>query len=96
VSDWSDSLAGWHYSDDCVICPRCNAWIPCDNDLPSILAAPAGHDCYQNPGTGWYLTRPEAPAPGWYWREPDGTLTRIARQGMTPAPPELNGLNETK
>jgi hypothetical protein len=40
------------------------------------VAAPAGHRCEDHPGTGHYLRVPEVPVTGWYWREPDGSLTR--------------------
>jgi hypothetical protein len=78
----------WVYFDGCVICPRCNQFIPCAADLRSIAAAPAGHDCWAEPGTGHYLKPPEAPAEGWYWREPDGTLTLITEGGTPAARPE--------
>jgi hypothetical protein len=78
----------WVHFDGCVICPRCNRFIPCEDDLRSIAAAPAGHDCETEPGTGWYLRQPEAPADGWYWREPDGTLTPIPGTGA-PADPDV-------
>jgi hypothetical protein len=63
----------WVHSDGCVICPRCNKFIPCDNDLASILTAIPGHSCETDPGTGLYLRPPEVPAEGWYWAEPDGS-----------------------
>jgi uncharacterized protein YbaR (Trm112 family) len=80
------AYAGWSHFDGNMICGRCNKWIPCDDDLPSILAAPAGHDCYQDPGAGWYLKPPEVPAAGRYWQEPDGILTPLTDGRLTPDP----------
>jgi hypothetical protein len=70
---------GWSYFDGCAICGRCNKWLPCDNDVPSILAAAASHDCWTDPGTGWYLRPPEVPEPGVFWRGADGQPTSAGR-----------------
>ena len=78
-------LDGWVYADGCVWCPRCNRAFSCDPYIPSIVAAPAGHRCEDDPGTGHYLRIPEVPADGWYWREPDGSLTRITGKFGRPA-----------
>lgn len=37
-------LVGWSHFDGCVICPA-NHWIGCEDDLPSIMAAIAAHEC---------------------------------------------------
>jgi hypothetical protein len=74
----SPAQAGWVHSGGSAVCPRCNRFIPCDDDPASLAAAASGHDCLTDPGGGFYLRRPEAPAPGWYLREPDGTLIAVA------------------
>jgi hypothetical protein len=76
--------AGWVHYDGNVSCPRCNKHIPCDDEVPSILAAIPGHDCYTDPGMGHYLHPPEVPENGWYWAEADGTKRRISGQGGLP------------
>lgn len=68
---------GWIYHDGCVVCPRCNAFISCDPDIPSMLSAIPGHDCHANPGSGLYLRIPDVPADGWYWMEQDGTVRKL-------------------
>ena len=77
---------GWTYFDGCAVCPRCNAFIPCGNDIPSILAAIPGHDCRADPGTGHYLRPPDVPAEGWYWIEADGTRKPVSGQFGLPLP----------
>lgn len=39
------SYEGWIHDDGCAVCPRCNAFITCEPDIPSILAAADGHEC---------------------------------------------------
>lgn len=80
-----DGWGRWQHYDNCVICPRCNAYVFCeDNDLDSILAAIPGHDCRADPGSGHYLRPPDVGAEGWYWAEPDGSYVKITGQGGRP------------
>ena len=68
-------LGRWSHHDGCAVCPRCNKFVPCEDDLAAIAAAAAGHDCQADPGTGHYLRPPDVAEAGWYWAEPDGTYT---------------------
>lgn len=75
----------WVFADGCAVCPRCNAFVPCENSVGAVLAVAEGHDCRVSPGTGLYVRPPGVAVAGWYWAEDDGSWTLLSGQGGLPA-----------